>query len=94
MLYVIMANDVKNSLSLRKQVRDKHIARLNKLKDENRLLVAGPNPIDGEDGFSGSVVIAEFNSLEEAKIWANEDPYFEIKAYDNVVVKPFKKVLP
>ncbi len=94
MLYAIIATDVENSLSLRMQVREKHLARLYKLKEENRLFVAGPHPLDGEEeGFSGSLVIAEFNSLKEAQKWANEDPYFDIKAYKSVIVKPFKKVL-
>ena len=94
MLFVIIATDSKNSLEKRKSVREKHIARLNKLKDENRLIIAGPNPILGTDEFSGSVVIAEFESQEDAQNWANDDPYFHSGAYERVLVKPFKKVLP
>ena len=80
-------------------VRPKHIERLNQLKSEGRLVIAGPHPaIDnndpGEAGFTGSLVIAEFDSLEEAQSWANDDPYMESGAYESVVVKPFKKVLP
>ena len=80
-------------------VRPKHIERLNQLKSEGRLVIAGPHPaIDnndpGEAGFTGSLVIAEFDSLEEAESWANDDPYMESGAYESVVVKPFKKVLP
>lgn len=94
MLFVIMAQDSENSLEKRKAVREKHIARLNELKDENRLIIAGPNPILGTDEFSGSVVIAEFENEEQAQNWASDDPYFYSGAYEKVVVKPFKKVLP
>jgi len=80
-------------------VRPKHIERLNQLKSEGRLVIAGPHPaIDnndpGEAGFTGSLVIAQFDSLEEAQSWANDDPYMESGAYESVIVKPFKKVLP
>nr|WP_086939591.1 YciI family protein [Thaumasiovibrio occultus] len=99
MWYVIFSQDVENSLEKRLSVRDKHLARLEALKAEGRLLVAGPNPaIDsdnpGEAGFTGSTVIAEFASLEEAKAWADADPYIDAGVYQNVIVKPFKKVLP
>lgn len=99
MWYVIFSQDVENSLEKRMSVRERHLARLVTLKEEGRLLVAGPMPaIDsdnpGEAGFTGSTVIAEFNSLEEAKAWADADPYIEAGVYDNVIVKPFKKVLP
>ncbi|WED20707.1 YciI family protein [Vibrio sp. JC009] len=97
MWYVIFSQDVENSLEKRMGVREKHLARLQQLQDEGRLLTAGPMPaIDsenpGEAGFTGSTVIAEFNSLEEAKSWADADPYIEAGVYDNVIVKPFKKV--
>ena len=80
-------------------VRPKHIERLNQLKSDGRLVIAGPHPaIDnndpGEAGFTGSLVIAEFDSLEEAQSWANDDPYMDSGAYERVIVKPFKKVLP
>ena len=80
-------------------VRPKHIERLNQLKSEGRLVIAGPHPaIDnndpGEAGFTGSLVIAEFDSLEQDQSWANDDPYMESGAYESVIVKPFKKVLP
>ncbi len=80
-------------------VRPKHIERLNQLKSEGRLVIAGPHPaIDnndpGEAGFTGSLVIAEFDSLEDAQSWADDDPYMESGAYESVIVKPFKKVLP
>ncbi|OEF27446.1 YciI family protein [Vibrio rumoiensis] len=99
MWYVIFSQDVENSLEKRMSVREKHLARLNTLKDEGRLLVAGPMPaIDsdnpGEAGFTGSTVIAQFNSLEDAQTWADADPYIEAGVYANVTVKPFKKVLP
>ncbi|MBD1577073.1 MULTISPECIES: YciI family protein [Vibrio] len=99
MWYVIFSQDVENSLEKRMSVREKHLARLNTLKDEGRLLVAGPMPaIDsdnpGEAGFTGSTVIAEFSSLAEAQTWANNDPYIDAGVYAHVTVKPFKKVLP
>ncbi len=99
MWYVIFSQDVENSLEKRMQVRTAHLARLTELQEEGRLLVAGPMPaIDsdnpGEAGFTGSTVIAEFDSLEAAKIWANADPYIDAGVYANVIVKPFKKVLP
>lgn len=99
MWYVIFSQDVENSLGKRMSVRDRHLARLVKLQEEGRLLVAGPMPaIDsenpGEAGFTGSTVIAEFNSLSDAKAWADADPYIEAGVYDKVIVKPFKKVLP
>ncbi|MCO1335048.1 YciI family protein [Microbulbifer sp. OS29] len=99
MWYAIISEDVSDSLPLRKKARADHLARLNHLKDEGRLLAAGPNPsIDseepGEAGFSGSLVIAEFPSLEEAKAWADSDPYIEAGVYASVTVKPYKLVLP
>lgn len=99
MWYVIFSQDVENSLEKRMSVRDRHLARLVQLQEEGRLLVAGPMPaIDsenpGEAGFTGSTVIAEFNSLDDAKAWADADPYIEAGVYDKVIVKPFKKVLP
>ncbi len=99
MLYAIISEDIANSLSLRKQARPAHLARLQALKEAGRLLVAGPHPaIDSEDpgeaGFSGSLVIAEFASLEDAQTWAEADPYIDAGVYARVQVKPFKKVLP
>lgn len=99
MYYVIFSEDVPNSLSKRLKVREDHLARLKSLQNEGRLLVAGPCPaIDsdnpGEAGFTGSVVIAEFNSLDEAKAWADDDPYIAAGVYQHVIVKPYKKVLP
>ena len=99
MLYVIFSQDVENSLSLRLQARPAHIARLQALNEQGRLFVAGPNPaIDSEEpgdaGFTGSTVIAEFTSLQDAQAWADADPYVEAGVYTKVIVKPFKKVLP
>ena len=99
MLYVINGTDVENSLEKRKGARPAHIERLEQLKAEGRLIVSGPCPaIDSEDpgeaGFTGSVIIAEFNSLEDAKAWADADPYIAAGVYASVTVKPFKKVLP
>ena len=97
MYYLIMGIDVENSLEKRMSVRADHIARLDALRDEGRLLTAGPNPaIDNEDpgpnGFTGSVIIAEFESLTAAQTWADADPYIKAGVYENVIVKPYKKV--
>ncbi|WP_419535790.1 YciI family protein [Endozoicomonas sp.] len=99
MLYAIFSEDVDNSLPLRMKARPAHLERLQKLKDEGRLVLAGPCPaIDsndpGEAGFTGSLVVAEFVSLNEAQAWADADPYIEAGVYQQVIVKPFKKVLP
>ena len=99
MLFAIVSQDVENSLPLRKQARPAHIARLEALKEEGRLVLAGPNPAiesddPGEAGFTGSVVIAEFNSLADAQNWADADPYIDAGVYASVSVKPFKRVLP
>ena len=99
MLYAIISQDVENSLEKRLSVRPAHIQRLNDLKDQGRLILAGPHPaIDNEDpgeaGFTGSLVVADFDSLESAQAWADADPYMASGAYERVVVKPFKKVLP
>lgn len=99
MYYAIIAEDVPNSLPLRRAVREQHLARVQSLVDEGRLLVGGPHPsIDSEDpgeaGFSGSLLIAEFPSLEAAQSWAAEDPYQTHGVFQHVQVKPFKIVLP
>ena len=99
MLYTIVGNDVENSLPLRKSAREAHLERLQLLQDAGRLVIAGPNPaIDSNDpgdaGFSGSVIVAEFGSLEEAQAWADADPYITAGVYANVTVKPFKRVFP
>lgn len=97
MWYVIFSQDVENSLEKRLSVRPAHLERLQTLQNEGRLLTAGPMPaIDsdnpGEAGFTGSTVIAEFESLAHAQAWADADPYIEAGVYQNVTVKPFKKV--
>ncbi len=99
MLYSILGTDIENSLQARLAARPEHIDRLNALKDQGRLVLAGPNPaIDSEDpgnaGFSGSIIIAEFESLDAARAWADQDPYLLTGVYASVEVKPFKQVLP
>jgi uncharacterized protein len=99
MYYVIIGTDVPNSLERRLGARPAHLERITKLKDEGRLLLAGPFPaIDSADpgpaGFSGSLIVAEFDSLAQAKAWADADPYVAAGVYANVAVKPFRKVLP
>lgn len=99
MLYAIISEDIANSLPLRIKARPVHIERLNTLKEQGRLVLAGPHPaIDstdpGEAGFTGSLVVAEFADLGSAQAWADADPYVAAGIYANVIVKPFKKVLP
>ncbi|MFT7389425.1 MAG: hypothetical protein ACI8VC_002692 [Candidatus Endobugula sp.] len=99
MWYVFIGNDKPDTLALRVQTRATHLERLNALKDQGRLLVAGPCPaIDNEDpgpaGFTGSVVIAEFATLNDAQTWADDEPYLAAGVYDSIIIKPFKKVLP
>ncbi|MBU2926496.1 YciI family protein [Colwellia sp. 4_MG-2023] len=99
MLYLIYSEDVSNSLEKRLSVRELHLARLSTLQSEGRLLVAGPCPaIDSNDpgaaGFTGSLIIAEFDDLTAAQQWADADPYIAAGVYEKVTVKPYKKVLP
>ena len=99
MWYAILAEDNPGTLETRLDVRPRHLARLEQLKAEGRLFVAGPHPaIDAENpgaaGFTGSLVIAEFKSLVAAEDWAKADPYLDAGVYAKVVVKPFKKALP
>ncbi|MGB7651567.1 MAG: YciI family protein [Gallionella sp.] len=99
MLYAIMGNDVANSLAQRMTARPAHLARLQALQVQGRLLLAGPFPsVDALDpaaaGFTGSLIVAEFASLAEARIWADADPYVAAGVYAQVEVRPFKKVLP
>lgn len=99
MLYAIIATDVANSLEARLAARPAHLERLNQLKDQGRLVLAGPHPaIDSNDpgpaGFSGSLIVAEFDSLSTAQAWADADPYIAAGVYASVIVKPFKQVLP
>jgi uncharacterized protein YciI len=99
MLYAITGEDVADSLEKRLAARPAHLARLEQLQSDGRLILAGPFPaIDSSDpgpaGFSGSLIVAEFASLEDARIWAETDPYVASGVYASVSVKPFKKVLP
>ena len=99
MLYAIIATDVANSLEARMAARPAHLERLQQLKAEGRIVLAGPNPaIDSNDpgaaGFTGSLIVAEFESLGAANAWAEADPYVAAGVYASVSVKPFKQVLP
>lgn len=99
MLYAIISKDVEDSFKKRIGARPGHVARLIQLKDEGRLILAGPHPaidsIDpGDAGFTGSLIVAEFENLKEARSWADEDPYVAAGVYSSVVVKNFNKVLP
>ena len=98
MWYAIMSEDHEESLKKRLAARPDHVARLKALHAEGRLLIAGPHPaVDNSDpgtaGFTGSLVVVEFDSLESAKVWADEDPYIAACVYRNVTVKPFNLVL-
>ena len=99
MLYSIIGQDVPDSLAKRLAVRPAHVARLQALQEEGRLILAGPFPaVDANDpgaaGFSGSLIVAEFASLQEAEIWAQADPYVTGGVYVQVTVKPFRKTFP
>ena len=99
MLYCIVGTDVENSLPLRKSAREAHLARLQELQQQGRLILAGPNPaIDsndsGEAGFTGSLIVAEFSDLGQAQAWADADPYIAAGVYAGVSVRPFKQVFP
>ena len=99
MLYAILSVDVAESLDKRKSARPAHLKRLQDLQDQGRLVLAGPHPaIDtdnpGDAGFTGSLVVAEFSSLQDANDWADIDPYVEAGVYASVSVKPFKQVFP
>jgi len=99
MYYVIICEDVENSLPLRQSARPQHLERLETLVHQGKLLVAGPHPAldtedPGEAGFTGSLIIAEFDSLEAAEHWADTDPYVDAGVFSKVTVKPYKRVLP
>jgi uncharacterized protein YciI len=99
MLYALISEDLPGTLDQRLAARPAHLERLEQLRDAGRLVLAGPHPaIDSEDpgpaGFTGSLVVAEFDSLEDAQSWADADPYVNAGVYRQVIVKPFKKVLP
>lgn len=99
MLYAIIGQDTEHSLERRRQARPDHLARIHELQENGRLILAGPFPaIDtenpGEAGFTGSLIVAEFPSLEAAREWAESDPYVAAGVYAQVTIKPFKQVLP
>ncbi|MCX8749881.1 YciI family protein [Snodgrassella sp. B3088] len=95
MLFMLMATDADNSHEARIKARPRHLARLQELQAQNRLVLAGPNPLpDDETRFSGSLVIADFESLDEAQAWAEQDPYVDAGVYEEILIRPFKKVLP
>ena len=99
MWYAIISQDNDNSRAGRATARPEHVGRLTELADQGRLLIAGPHPaIDAEDpgeaGFTGSLVVVDFPSLEDARAWADDDPYNAAGVYESVIVKPFKLVLP
>ncbi|MEK6748255.1 MAG: YciI family protein [Pseudomonadota bacterium] len=99
MLYAIVGEDTADSLQKRLSVRAAHVERLTQLQNEGRLLLAGPFPaIDSVDpgpaGFTGSLIVAEFSNLDAAQTWAAQDPYMAAGVFQNVVVKPFRKVFP
>ena len=99
MLYAIIGDDAPQSLEKRLAARSAHLARLDTLQQDGRLTLAGPfpaidSPNPGPAGFSGSLIVAEFESLEAARTWAEADPYLSAGVFERVTVKPFKKVLP
>lgn len=99
MWYAIFSEDHKDTLEKRISARPDHLARLQTLQEQGRLLLAGPHPaVDSPDpgpaGFTGSLVIVEFPTFDEARVWADDDPYVAAGIYKKVTVKPFKKVLP
>jgi uncharacterized protein YciI len=99
MWYAIFGQDIPDSLDKRKKARPAHLARLLTLQDEGRLLLAGPFPaVDAEDpaaaGFTGSLIVAEFATLQAAQAWADADPYVVAGIYQHITVRPFKKVFP
>ena len=99
MLYAIISTDVADSLEKRLLARPDHIKRLQDLQEQGRLVLAGPHPaIESDDpgaaGFTGSLVVAEFESLDAAQRWADADPYIHAGVYASIIVKPFKKVFP
>lgn len=95
MLYMLLATDTENSGDARREARPAHLARLEALGREGRLFAAGPTPLpDNPDAVSGSLIIAEFDSLDAAEAWASDDPYVHAGVYAEILIRPFKKVLP
>ncbi|WP_296404274.1 YciI family protein [Psychrobacter sp.] len=94
-LFMIIGHDVANSTELRQQIRPAHVTRLKQLEAEGRLIIAGPNPIEhGNDAMSGSLIVADFESLQAAQSWVSEEPYLKTGIYSHVDIKPFIKTLP
>ena len=94
MLFAIISQDVESSLTARLEARPAHVERLKALDSQNRLTLAGPHPHASEEGFTGSLVVAEFSDLATAQAWAAEDPYVAAGVYAQVTVKPFKQAFP
>lgn len=94
MLFMLMATDVEGSLERRQGARSAHLARLEALEKEGRLVLAGPCPLPDVEGFSGSLIVAEFDSLDAAEEWAGKDPYVDAGVYGEILIRPFKQVFP
>lgn len=95
MLFMLLATDAENSAQARAQTRPDHLARLAELDKQGRLFTAGPNPLpDNPDAVSGSLIIADFDSLDDAEAWAGDDPYVHAGVYAEILIRPFKKVFP
>lgn len=95
MLYILLATDTENSSEARAQARPAHLARLAELDKQGRLLTAGPTPMpDNPDTVSGSLIIADFDSLDDAEAWAGSDPYVDAGVYAELLIRPYKKVFP
>lgn len=95
MLFMLLATDADNTLDARLGARAQHLLRLEQLQKENRLLLAGPNPLPGNDNaFSGSLIVADFASLDEAEAWAQDDPYVHAGVYAEILIRPFRKIFP
>ncbi|WP_211251080.1 YciI family protein [Stenoxybacter acetivorans] len=95
MLFMLLATDAENSAEKRAAVREKHLARLHVLQAKGHLVLAGPNPLpDNDTQFSGSLIVADFASLDEAQAWAGDDPYLHAGVYEEILIRPFKQVLP
>ncbi len=94
MLFAFFAQDVENSLANRLAARPDHLARLTALDDVGRLVLAGPHPNPDGEGFTGSLIVADFDHIDAAVAWANDDPYMAAGVYEGVIVKPFKQALP
>ena len=94
MLDMILSTDVDDSTAVRQQHRPAHLARLEKMNEEGRLVLAGPTPYPEQEGVSGSLIVAEFDSLDDAEAWASQDPFALQGVYEEVLIKPFRVTLP